>query len=214
MHYRGVSVDTIGDTFTTSHLPENKTTRPETELSLAVGRNLRRLRARSGLSVERLALLSGVSRGMITRVETGRSVPTVGLLLRLAEALGLELVQLLATEQPPTSKVLRQARATTLQSSNGNFKMRALSARDTPGAEVYEVSIARGHFEEGARRAPGVRAHVMVAAGIVVVTIAGEPATTLATRDAIIFPADAVHGFHNVGDEEAVLYVTLTGTGA
>ena len=62
------------------------------------------------------------------------------------------------------------------------------------------------------RSSAGVTAHVVVASGIVVVTVAGEAPTTLAPRDAIIFPADAVHGFHNVGEREAVLYVTLSST--
>ncbi|MCK9910817.1 cupin domain-containing protein, partial [Microbacteriaceae bacterium K1510] len=62
--------------------------------------------------------------------------------------------------------------------------------------------------------APGVMAHVVVASGIVVVTVAGEQPATLAARDAIIFPADAVHGYHNVGDQEAVLYVTLSNSGS
>lgn len=187
--------------------------KPKFDLPATVGANLRRLRARSGLSLEKLASLSGVSRGMIGRVEMGRSTPTIGLLSRLAEALDVQLVSLISVREQPSSNVLRHGRSTTIETSGGKFVMRPLSKRRNDGIEFFEIAIARAHFEEGERRAPGTMAHVVVASGIVVVTVAGESPATLAARDAIIFPADAVHGYHNVGDQEAVLYVTLSHSG-
>lgn len=187
--------------------------RPQLNFPATVGANLRRLRARGGLSLEKLASLSGVSRGMIGRIEMGRSTPTVGLLSRLAEALDVQLVSLITVRETQGASVLRHGRSTTIETSGGKFVTRPLSRRRPDGIEFFEVAIARSHYEEGERRARGVMAHVVVARGIVVVTVAGEPPATLATRDAIIFPANSVHGFHNVGDQEAVLYVTLSGTG-
>lgn len=180
------------------------------DIPTAVAANLRRLRARSGLSLEKLAGLSGVSRGMIGRIEMGRSTPTIGLLSRLAVALDVQLVSLIADPSRRAAQVLRHEDATTIASSEGKFVMRPLSKREHEGVEFFEVSIARGHFEEGERQPAGVMAHVVVASGIVVVTVAGEPPATLAGRDAIIFPADAVHGYYNAGDRDAVLYVTLS----
>jgi transcriptional regulator with XRE-family HTH domain len=209
MAERSAGTDTRDDHIDPQYAAETAT-KSTFDLPATVGSNLRRLRARQGLSLEKLANLSGVSRGMIGQVETGKSTPTVGLLSRLAEALGVELVSLLLAQQAPTTKVLRRARAKTIQASNGRFVARALSRRETPDIEFLEIAIARSHFEEGERRSPGTRAHIAVASGIVVVTIAGEPSTTLAAGDAIIFAADAVHGFHNVGDEEAILYVVLS----
>jgi transcriptional regulator with XRE-family HTH domain len=209
MAERSAGSDTRDDHIEPQYAAE-AATKSTFDLPATVGSNLRRLRGRQGLSLEKLASLSGVSRGMIGQVETGKSTPTVGLLSHLAEALGVELVSLLVAQQAPTTKVLRRARANTIQASNGKFVARALSRWETPGVEFLEIAIARSHFEEGERRAPGTRAHVAVSSGIVVVTIAGEPSTTLAAGDAIIFAADSVHGYHNVGDDEATLYVVLS----
>jgi quercetin dioxygenase-like cupin family protein len=55
---------------------------------------------------------------------------------------------------------------------------------------------------------------VVVATGIVAVSIAGEPVVTLAAGDGLIFAADAAHGYQNVGDDEATLYVVLSDGGA
>jgi transcriptional regulator with XRE-family HTH domain len=180
------------------------------DFSATVGSNLRKLRGRSGLSLEKLASLSGVSRGMIGRIEMGRSAPTIGLLSRLADALDVQLISLIAEKPAATPSVLRHGRSTRIETSGGKFVTRPLSRPRHDGTAFFEVSIARGHFEEGERHGDGVRAHVVVASGIVVITVAGEQPTTLAARDAIEFPADAVHGYHNVGDQEAILYVTLS----
>jgi DNA-binding XRE family transcriptional regulator len=64
-----------------SHGPLSE--RPEgdaaSELSAAVGRDLRRIRTRQGLSLERLAKVSGVSRAMLGQMETGKSTPSSAL---------------------------------------------------------------------------------------------------------------------------------------
>ena len=48
-----------------------------TDLAPVVGGNLRRLRTRRGLSLERLAQSSGVSRAMLGQIELGQSAPTI-----------------------------------------------------------------------------------------------------------------------------------------
>ena len=109
MSDRGTSSDLGEDTPDAPYVPDI-TTKSAIDLPATVGSNLRRLRARSGYSLERLASVSGVSRGMIGQIETGKSTPTVGLLSRLAEALDVELVSLLVAQQAPTTTILRRAR--------------------------------------------------------------------------------------------------------
>ncbi|MEP7126331.1 MAG: helix-turn-helix transcriptional regulator, partial [Byssovorax sp.] len=50
------------------------------DLTPVVGANLRRLRAKRGLSLERLARASGVSRAMLGQIELGQSTPTINVL--------------------------------------------------------------------------------------------------------------------------------------
>jgi len=186
---------------------------PKLALVSVISANLRRLRARQRLSLEKLAAISGVSRGMIGQIETGKSTPTVGLLARLAEALDVELPSLLAAEQTPSTKVMRRSRARTVQGSDGKYVARALSRADVTGVEFFEVVLARGHFEQMERGPAGAWAHIAVAVGIVMVTIPGEDTVTLAAGDAMLFAADALHGLHNLGDEEAVVYMVLSSLG-
>lgn len=74
--------------------------------------NLRRLRVKSGLSQEALAVDAGVDRSYVGRIERGVENPTAETLDRLASALGVAVADLLAVprsgEKPPAT--LRKGR--------------------------------------------------------------------------------------------------------
>jgi transcriptional regulator with XRE-family HTH domain len=62
-----------------------------------VGRNVRRLRqAQVGLSQEKLAVDAGIDLTYLGGIERGRRNPSLLVMARIAEALGVELVELLA----------------------------------------------------------------------------------------------------------------------
>ena len=60
-----------------------------------IGMKLKQTRKAKGLSRYALAKVAGVSREYITKLEAGRSDPTVGMLQRLAKALGVPVTALL-----------------------------------------------------------------------------------------------------------------------
>jgi transcriptional regulator with XRE-family HTH domain len=64
-------------------------------VSLAVARLLQKERIRRGISMNRLAETSGLSRAMVSYVERGLRNPTLDTLLRMANALDVELSKLL-----------------------------------------------------------------------------------------------------------------------
>jgi transcriptional regulator with XRE-family HTH domain len=62
-----------------------------------VGRNVRRLRlAKPGLSQEKLAVDAGIDLTYLGGIERGRRNPSLLVMARIAEALGVELAELLA----------------------------------------------------------------------------------------------------------------------
>ncbi|HLH88074.1 MAG TPA: helix-turn-helix transcriptional regulator [Xanthobacteraceae bacterium] len=63
-----------------------------------VARNLRRLRVRTGLSQEALAVDAGIDRTYISRLERGLENPTVAVLERLAGAVQADITEFF--EQP------------------------------------------------------------------------------------------------------------------
>jgi DNA-binding XRE family transcriptional regulator len=65
------------------------------EVARLIGGHLRRLREQHGLSLERLAQRSGVSRAMLGQIELAKSVPTITVLLRIAGAFGVPITAFL-----------------------------------------------------------------------------------------------------------------------
>ena len=61
-----------------------------------IGRNIRRLRRRSGYSQAQLAKGARISQAWVCRLETGDENPTLASVTRIARALGVNVADLLA----------------------------------------------------------------------------------------------------------------------
>lgn len=66
-----------------------------------VGRNLRRLRLKEGLTQEQFAEISGFSQQYISGLERGRRNPTIVTLYELATALGVSHIELVRPDRTP-----------------------------------------------------------------------------------------------------------------
>jgi transcriptional regulator with XRE-family HTH domain len=185
---------------------------PEAAADLApvVGRNLRRLRTERGLSLERLAQASGVSRAMLGQIELGQSAPTINVLWKIARAVDVPFSALITSQATPGVKLLKAGSAKKLMSHDGTFSSRALFPFDEPRrVEFYELTLAPGGVERADAHAAGTTENLVVARGQAELTIAGA-VHQLATGDAILFEADAPHVYLNPGTTEAVLSLVMT----
>ncbi|RJF88971.1 helix-turn-helix domain-containing protein [Oleomonas cavernae] len=179
-------------------------------LIATVARNLKRLRTRQGLSLERLAARSGVSRSMLGQVELGRSAPTINILWKIARALGVPFSGLTTAVGEGGTVVLRAERAKSLSSRDGRFVSRALfpfmGERKT---EFYELRLAFQGHELADAHAPGTVENLVVSRGRIEIAVA-DKLFELNPGDSIRFEADVPHAYRNVGREDAVMYLVMT----
>lgn len=180
------------------------------DLAPVVGKNLKRLRTERGLSLEKLAQSSGVSRAMLGQVELGQSAPTINVLWKMARALDVPFSALITTSQTSGAQVLRSEAAKRLMSSDGSFQSRALFPFDEPRrVEFYELKLAAKGVEKAEAHAAGTTENLVVARGAVEIVV-GAQTHKLETGDAILFEADLPHVYRNAGSGEAVLYLVMT----
>jgi transcriptional regulator with XRE-family HTH domain len=183
---------------------------PTADLAPVVGANLRRLRVKRGLSLEKLSRLSGVSRAMLGQVELGQSAPTINVLWKISTALGVPFSALIGSKQAGGVTVLRSEQAKVLSSHDGRFRSRALFPFDEPRrVEFYELHLAPRSEERADAHAPGTLENLVVSSGGVEVEVEGAR-QALRAGDAIVFEADAPHVYRNPGDAEAVMYLVMT----
>jgi transcriptional regulator with XRE-family HTH domain len=181
-----------------------------TDLAPTVGKNLRRLRTERGLSLEKLAQASGVSRAMLGQVELGQSAPTINVLWKIAHALDVPFSSLIASSQVAGAKVMRLTDSKRLLSHDGSFASRALFPYDEPRrVEFYELTLTPKGEEKAEAHAAGTTENLVVARGEVEVVTAGQT-HLLSAGDAIHFEADTPHAYRNVGAGEAVIYLVMT----
>jgi transcriptional regulator with XRE-family HTH domain len=185
------------------------------DLAPIVGANLRRLRMRRGLSLEKLSQRSGVSRAMLGQIELGQSAPTINVLWKIARALDVTFATLIQAREAGGTTVLRKESAKVLTSHGGTFSSRALFPFDGPRrAEFYELRLAARATEEADAHAPGTAENLVVVEGqleIVINRPGGHREThRLEAGDAILFEADVQHSYINVGGTECVMYLVMT----
>lgn len=183
---------------------------PPQDLAPMVGANLRRLRVRRGLSLEKLSQRSGVSRAMLGQIELGQSAPTINVLWKIARALDVTFATLIQAREAGGTTLLRRSQAKVLTSHGGRFSSRALFPFDGPRrAELYELRLAAGAEESAEAHAPGTVENLVVAEGALALSV-GKEHHRLETGDAIVFEADVPHTYANPGGKECVMYLVMT----
>lgn len=180
------------------------------DLAPVVGANLRRLRTRRGLSLERLAQISGVSRAMLGQIELGQSAPTINVLWKIARALEVTFSALISARTQSGALVLRASESKILTSKDRSFSSRALFPFDEPRrVEFYELRLAAGAVEDADAHPPGTSENLVVTAGTIEIDVAGDT-HKLETGDSVLFEADTPHAYRNAGRTEAVMYLVMT----
>jgi transcriptional regulator with XRE-family HTH domain len=173
------------------------------QLNERIAERVRALRGDRGLSLDKLASKSGVSRSMISLIERGESSATAVVLERVATALGVTLASLFdppaANKRAASGPVSRRAEQSEWKDPASGYVRRNVSP---PGAgqplQIVEVCFpanGRVAFENGGRE---LRAYqqVWVLEGTIEVA-AGEERYRLHTGDCFAMQLDKPTMFHN-----------------
>ncbi|MFW0758953.1 helix-turn-helix domain-containing protein [Pseudomonas sp. H11T01] len=179
-------------------------------ISRRVGQNLQRLRSKRYLSLDALARLSGVSRAMLAQIESGRSVPSIKVLCKIAKGLKVSVAAFLENRAFEGVALLPARNSKRLVSANGAFVSRALFPFDVARqVEFYELRISPLGEEESQGHGPGIQENLVVAQGVLEISV-NQERYLLSTGDSILFYADQPHRYRNPADSEAVAYLVIT----
>jgi transcriptional regulator with XRE-family HTH domain len=176
--------------------------------SQAVGRRLRQLRGERGWSLEDLSAACGVSRSMLSQIERHQANPTLAVTLRIAQAFGISLGELVESAQPAASvDVVRADDRKFHYRSDENCCIRTLSPLHLEkDVEFYEVLLRAGGVLRSAAHYKGTREFLTVQRGRVRVWSAEESAT-LGRGDSASYRADVPHAIENAGRGDALVFL-------
>src|SRR5262245_48726819 len=160
------------------------------EMNRRVSEALRRVRKARDLSLDQLALRSGVSRAALSQIEGGRTNPTLSVLWKVAVGLGIPFPELLELPEGSEPKIMRASDPVTLRSADGRMESRLLSpGGSTPSVEVYELRFAPKGLHRSEPHSKGTSETLVVLKGALRVSLEGGEHDLL-TGDTIFFRAD------------------------
>ena len=166
--------------------------------------------AQGGGTLDRLANSTGVSPKTLNAIASGARAPSIELLWKIANALGVPFGSLIAAPARSGALVIRKSPDNVLSSRSGGFKSRALMAfGESPRVEIYELTLAPGFAEESQAHAPGTSENIVVTKGSIEIISGREPPYRLEEGDAIHFDADIPHSYRNIGEDEATAHLVL-----
>lgn len=174
-----------------------------------IGQEIRRLRSRQGLSQRQLALLAGVSNATVSLIEAGRTDPSLGMLKRILDALGVSFAEFFSSRKDGGGRFFyAHDELTEIGSGPISYrqvggdlvdsKLQILHERYRPGADTGQ-SLLSHEAEEGG----------IVLAGRLEVTV-GDQVRSLTAGDAYRFNSRLPHRFRNPGSDDCIVVSACT----
>ncbi len=169
------------------------------DTAAALARNLRRLRAERGLTLDELAKRANVSRSMLIQIEQKRVNPTLAILVRLAQALDVGLAELVELGRQRRVRVISRDDIVQLWSSPSGGSGRLLvGSHQLDHIEFWDWRLEPGDVHEAEAHVMGTAEILHVLDGDLVLEVDGEPHAATA-GESVVFSADADHSYGNRG---------------
>lgn len=182
----------------------------------AIAETLKQLRKARRLTLDQVSAATGVSKSMLSKIESGRASPTAVLLGKIAEGLDVSISQFLGGPAKRDILVLRAEEQPIFRAPKTGFERRSLSP--TGESETVDIVLntlppkqSSGYFPP---HRPGVEETLIVASGEVWLYI-DEEKYELKQDDVIFYRAQRKHRFDNPSSSKvARFYIVIDNTRA
>jgi transcriptional regulator with XRE-family HTH domain len=174
-----------------------------------LGQQLKNLRQRRGLSQRKLAHLAGVSNATVSLIEHDRTDPSMGLLRKILDTLGVSFAEFFASDNRTAEKYF-YARDELSEIGSGPISYLQVGSDLSEG----QLQILYERYQPGADTGQSMLSHDAEEGGIVLqgrleVTV-GDRVQVLTTGDAYRFNSRLRHRFRNAGSEECLVVSACT----
>lgn len=179
-----------------------------------IGQKIKLLRTGRTLTLDQLAIQSGVSKSMLSQIERNKTNPTVATLWSLTQALGVDIGELLGSTSRTAEKkqnilVAKSHQIPEIQSADGRCTLRILGPLDLVShIEWYDVIIEMGGLLASDPHVKGTKEHLTVISGEAIIS-SDKDERHLFQGDTARYNAGVEHSIKNVGKEDthAILMV-------
>ena len=175
---------------------------------MQLGRKIRDLRLRRGLTVQQLAEATGLSKGFVSQVENGRTSPSLATLQDLAKSLETS-VAYLVVEEGLAPYVVRRAERPNMSFNGDGSRVEVLSAQPRRNLELLQAELPVGVSTSDKRQFHHGEEIVLCVEGRVRLSC-GDHVVWLEMGDSCHFDGRIPHSIDNAGDVPARVFIALT----
>ncbi|WHH61085.1 XRE family transcriptional regulator [Petroclostridium sp. X23] len=169
-------------------------------LNSIIAVNLKCIRDKRKLSLDKVAELTGVSKSMLGQIERQESNPTITTLWKIANGLKISFTSLLNYPQQDTVIVTKND-VNGLTEDNGKYCVYPLFPyEDGRRFEIYSAEIKKGGYLSSEPHGEETQEFITVFKGELTIRF-GREEYTVKEGDSIRFKADKPHAYHNSGDK-------------
>ncbi|MER9170706.1 XRE family transcriptional regulator [Mesorhizobium australicum] len=175
----------------------------EQVLGKAIAVRIRDLRRDQNLTLDRLAKLSGLSKGTVVSLEQGKANPSIGILCRLAAAFSLSVADLLNDEASTVRLPIERTETRTLwTSAKGSFAQLHSSTSGRTMFELWSWVIMPGDVFSADAHSPDTRELISVSQGALSVVV-GAHVVILSEGESARLVTDQPHSYAAASDVPA-----------
>lgn len=165
------------------------------EIHIKIGKKLNIIRKNKGLSLDKLAEITGVSKSMLGQIERGESIPTVTTLWKIANGLNLSFSSFV--EEDDMISLVSTENIKPLVDEGGKYRVYPIFPFDSRKQfEIFIMELERDYQHHSEIHASGVEEYIVVSEGILEIGI-NEEIYEVKKGEAIRLPVDSPHYYRN-----------------
>lgn len=177
-------------------------------IHIRIGNNLQRIRKHRQLSLDKLADLTNVSKGMLHQIERGETQPTVTTVWKIATGLNISFSSLLKEDEAVVSIATRKE-IPDLTEDNGKCRVYLLFPFDPQThIETFTIILSPTCNYGSLPHNEGVQEYITVISGVFNLQIKDE-IYPLQEGQAIRFTGNVEHRYINKSDEDVTIQVVM-----
>lgn len=183
----------------------------ESHDSPPIGRNIREIREKHHMTIGILSEKCGISKDMLTQIESEQVNPTIATIWKIAQGLDVDINSLLTGQDQlrRTFSVSRRDEITRLDADEEGVHIRVLSPISmAEDLEMYLLTFQPGQSLPSKPHSVRTEEFLTVLKGAIRVT-AGENRAELQEGDFIHYHADTEHVIENLADGETQIYMVV-----
>ena len=176
------------------------------KFSTNIGVKVRHARMVKGMTLRELAMAAGCSESLVSKIENGKSTPSLNMLQKIAKGLDITVGQMFAQADEPDKAVTRAGDRMMVHTDAGRKGENLVLERLIPASDghllqgnIHHIGVGGG--SEGMLQHDGEE-FGYVLEGELELTLDGK-SHAISTGDSFCFRSERPHGYRNIGDTPA-----------